>query len=854
MDEKQKINDDDNPSRKDKTETKSSSKAKKKHKSKKSKKHKSDKSIRSEERNLNKESKCKKVKTKSKKKAKSKKISRSPSSISSISSEFNTNSSRSSSTSSISSSLLSKSSVEESSIRKKSSLNYSRGSRSRSRSSNKRTSYHDKESNVKNKKYSDSADIYSGSSQSKKDHSNSRKNKSEYTDAEQYNRHRNYIPEPLSREYSRYRSDYFNYSDYYDSSYYSNYNSRYSYDAKPSTISYSKRNDNYDRDKLSYRYGDRRRSPSYDYSINRTKTSLHRSKRSRSKSSHRSSDIRVSPRNIKSKSPDYFRSSHKSSIRSRSRTKSRTKSKSPKLIKLRREKDWKRESSINYLPSVSLGAELQKVVGEKRKSKSLQVEKTKSDSESLEKKNDQKNEQKNEQKIGQKIEQKNEQTETVYQENLVKKDEKISQKILTKTLPPLPLPEIDETEDNEIEISNDSKFDSKSPKLSDKNSENLTKCLNSFELRDKIHIEGKKSILTSNSKRPIILQRKNEVNKENWGEKSVDMFERLEIIGEGTYGKVFKARDIETNELVALKSVKLENEKEGFPITAVREIKILRQLQHPNIVNMIEIVTDKQDVLEFRKDRGEFYLVFEYMDHDLFGLLDSGVLDLNDDQIASFMKQLLEGLNYCHSKNFLHRDIKCSNILINNRGQIKLADFGLARYYNAEDKERPYTNKVITLWYRAPELLLGEERYGPSIDIWSCGCILGELYVKKPIFQANSEINQLELISRTCGSPNPSIWPDVVNLPFYDAIRQKKNYKRRLREEFSFMPCSALDLLDQMLELDPSKRITSENSLKSSWLKNIQPLEIKPPTFPLNQDCHEMWSKELKKKKRISND
>ena len=247
--------------------------------------------------------------------------------------------------------------------------------------------------------------------------------------------------------------------------------------------------------------------------------------------------------------------------------------------------------------------------------------------------------------------------------------------------------------------------------------------------------------------RPVILQRRGELKREDWGERNVEMFEKLEVIGEGTYGKVFKARDIKTNQLVALKSVKLENEKEGFPITAVREIKILRQLQHPNIVNMIEIVTDKQDALDFRKDRGEFYLVFEYMDHDLFGLLDSGILELNTEHIASFMKQLLEGLHYCHSKNFLHRDIKCSNILINNkfvlqslicphqndflrflflfffvkRGQIKLADFGLARYYNAEDKDRPYTNKVITLWYRAPELLLGEERYGPAIDIWSCG-------------------------------------------------------------------------------------------------------------------------------------
>ncbi len=164
-----------------------------------------------------------------------------------------------------------------------------------------------------------------------------------------------------------------------------------------------------------------------------------------------------------------------------------------------------------------------------------------------------------------------------------------------------------------------------------------------------------------------ILQRRNDLKRGNWGEKCVDMFSRLEVIGEGTYGKVYKALDVNTNQVVALKSVKLENEKEGFPITAVREIKILRQLQHPNIVNMIEIVTDKQDALDFRKDRGEFYLVFEYMDHDLFGLLDSGVLELSVLHIGSFLKQLLEGLHYCHSKNFLHRDIKCSNILINNK-------------------------------------------------------------------------------------------------------------------------------------------------------------------------------------------
>ncbi|KAI1722770.1 protein kinase domain-containing protein [Ditylenchus destructor] len=348
--------------------------------------------------------------------------------------------------------------------------------------------------------------------------------------------------------------------------------------------------------------------------------------------------------------------------------------------------------------------------------------------------------------------------------------------------------------------------------------------------------------------RPVIFNKRQlpEVS-ENWGIGTLSNYKIVAQVGEGTYGQVYKATKRDSQSFVALKKVRLENEREGFPITAIREIKILRQLDHKNVVKLLDIVTDKRagDDKQTKKDIGSFYLVFEYVDHDLNGLLDSNMVEFTQVQIASLFKQLLLALEHCHQLNFLHRDIKCANILINNSGQLKLADFGLARLY-LKDVERLYTNRVITLWYRPPELLLGQEKYNTEVDIWSAGCILGELFVKKPIFQGNVEQAQLEIIAQYCGSPSAEVWPGVVNLPNYKTMRLKNYYPRRVKEKFAYLPAPALDLLDKLLQLDPKRRPSATEALNHHWLINIEPDNVPPPELPRNQDCHEMWSKKMK--------
>ena len=253
----------------------------------------------------------------------------------------------------------------------------------------------------------------------------------------------------------------------------------------------------------------------------------------------------------------------------------------------------------------------------------------------------------------------------------------------------------------------------------------------------------------------------------------------------------------------------MDNEKEGFPITALRECRILQLLNHENIVNLIEICRSKAS--QFNRHKSTFYLVFDFCEHDLAGLLSNFNVKFSLGEIKSVMKQLLNGLYYIHSNKIIHRDMKAANVLITKQGGLKLADFGLARAITIKKDNQPnrYTNRVVTLWYRPPELLLGERNYGPPVDLWGAGCIMAEMWTRSPIMQGNTEQHQLTLIAQLCGAITPDIWPGVENLDLYSKLEVPKNQRRRVKERLRpyVKDQFAVDLLDKLLCLCPAKRL-----------------------------------------------
>ncbi|KAF8165312.1 Pkinase-domain-containing protein [Crassisporium funariophilum] len=320
-----------------------------------------------------------------------------------------------------------------------------------------------------------------------------------------------------------------------------------------------------------------------------------------------------------------------------------------------------------------------------------------------------------------------------------------------------------------------------------------------------------------------------------------DLYRIVSQVGEGTFGKVYKARNTITGTYVALKRIRMEAEKDGFPVTAMREIKLLQSLRHENVVRLFEMMVSNAAV----------YMVFEYMDHDLTGILSQTQFSFTEAHLKSLCHQMLAGLAYLHHKGVIHRDIKGSNILINNRGELKLGDFGLARFYQKR-RRTDYTNRVITLWYRPPELLFGATVYGPEVDMWSAGCIMLELFTKKPVFQGADEIHQLEVVFRLLGTPTSERWPDVTNLPWFELVRPHQVIANRFREAFhKWMSPAALDLAEQLLAYDPEQRMTALQAMDAPYFTTESPAASAPiGLVGLEGEWHELETKRERAKRK----
>ncbi|XP_020553184.1 probable serine/threonine-protein kinase At1g54610 isoform X2 [Sesamum indicum] len=317
-----------------------------------------------------------------------------------------------------------------------------------------------------------------------------------------------------------------------------------------------------------------------------------------------------------------------------------------------------------------------------------------------------------------------------------------------------------------------------------------------------------------------------------WTPRRADSFEKIDKIGQGTYSNVYKARDAITGKIVALKKVRFDNlEPESVRFMA-REILILRRLDHPNVVKLQGLVTSRMSC--------SLYLVFDYMEHDLAGLASSPGIKFTEPQVKCYVHQLLSGLEHCHNRHVLHRDIKGSNLLIDDGGVLKIADFGLASTFDPNNKQ-PMTSRVVTLWYRPPELLLGATDYGVGVDLWSAGCILAELFAGKPIMTGRTEVEQLHRIFKLCGSPSEEYWKKS-KLPHATIFKPQQAYKRCIKETFKDFPPSSLPLIDTLLAIDPSERQTATAALKSEFF-TTKPYACDPSSLPKYPPSKEMDAK-----------
>lgn len=283
------------------------------------------------------------------------------------------------------------------------------------------------------------------------------------------------------------------------------------------------------------------------------------------------------------------------------------------------------------------------------------------------------------------------------------------------------------------------------------------------------------------------------------------------LLGEGTYGKVYKARCCRTGNTVAMKQMKLESQEEGVPSTAIREVALLKELNHQHVVKLLDVFCKPSKLV----------LVFEFLDNDLKKYMKAHGCRLTPAQVKNFTYQMVSGTEFCHASRIIHRDLKPQNLLIDARGRLKLADFGLARAYTIPAPK--YTHEVVTVWYRPPEILLGSPLYNVPVDVWSCGCIMAEMATGAPLFAGDSEIDTIFKIFKKLGTPTEQIWPGLSELPDFKATFP--NWAPvgwgKIRNTLAQVGPEGVELLELFTRYDPKRRISARRSLEHPYLKGV---------------------------------
>ncbi|XP_016046566.2 cyclin-dependent kinase 16 isoform X2 [Erinaceus europaeus] len=322
--------------------------------------------------------------------------------------------------------------------------------------------------------------------------------------------------------------------------------------------------------------------------------------------------------------------------------------------------------------------------------------------------------------------------------------------------------------------------------------------------------EGYLEKLTLNS--PIfdkpLSRRLRRVSLSEIGFGKLETYIKLDKLGEGTYATVYKGKSKLTDNLVALKEIRLEHE-EGAPCTAIREVSLLKDLKHANIVTLHDIIHTEKSLT----------LVFEYLDKDLKQYLDDCGNVINMHNVKLFLFQLLRGLSYCHRQKVLHRDLKPQNLLINERGELKLADFGLARAKSIPTKT--YSNEVVTLWYRPPDILLGSTDYSTQIDMWGVGCIFYEMATGRPLFPGSTVEEQLHFIFRILGTPTEETWPGILSNEEFKTYNYPKYRSEALLSHAPRLDSDGADLLTKLLQFEGRNRISAEDSMKHPFFLSL---------------------------------